>query len=154
LVTIEWLDPPSVGDQFGLPHLEHIAGVVTVEIADQYRVEVFFAESGISSLSHRLVVPFPRRFLDVRATMLKPDAAPHGILGQSAPRSLSKRRHTSATAARGEFEIEGSIGDYRVRDDSVFGDSFAFNMFVDPTAASSRNITSAINTDKQPASLV
>jgi len=156
LASIEWLDPPSVGDRFGLPHLEHIAGVVTIEIADQYRVEVFFAESGISSLSHRLVTQFPRRFLDVRVTMLKSDAAPHGILGQSAPRSMNKRRHTSATSSstreeRGEFEIEGSIGDYRVRDDSLLGDSFAFNMFVGRSAAS---VASTTSTDKQPASLV
>ena len=92
----------------------------------------------------------------MRVTMLKSDAAPHGILGQSAPRSVNKRRHTSSTSLstreeRGEFEIEGSIGDYRVRDDSLLGDSFAFNMFVDRSAAS---VVSTTSTDKQPASLV
>jgi len=89
----------------------------------------------------------------VRVTMLKSDAAPHGILGQSAPRSVNKRRHTSSTSSstRGEFEIEGSIGDYRVRDDSLLGDSFVFNMFVDRSAASAASTTS---NGKQPASLV
>ena len=136
LASIEWLDPPSVGDRFGLPHLEHIAGVVTIEIADQYRVEVFFAESGISSLSHQLVTPFPRRFLDVRVTMLKTDAAPHGILGQSAPRSLNKRRrHTLTRDTQDEFEIEGAIDDYRVHGDSLLGDSFAFNLFTNRSVA-------------------
>jgi len=144
-----WFESPMVGDRFGLPHLEHVTGVVTVLVGHQYQVEVFFAESGLEPSSHRPQTPLRRRFLDVRVTVLTADAAPHGILGQSAAGRVNKRRDASASSSSAQqssdFEIEGSIGDYRVRDDALLGDSFAFNLFVDrSTTTNSANSTNAI----------
>jgi len=109
--------------EYGIDDDHQLASyIVSITIGRRYELTIVLAHE-------RGRYAYERRTLALSGRLLDASATPHGVLGQTAGRSLAKR-HLGDVMSSSSFKIEGTEDDYRIRDaDDLFGTSFAFNRY-------------------------